>query len=63
MEVTTGQKILRLTASIVAVVGIYFFMDSQVDMRDGFALGVYIASSLGVVYAIHRFSKGAKNLD
>lgn len=54
-----GQKIVETVAGIIAVVGIYFVMASQIDMSDNFAIGVYLCVCVGVIWALRRFVHGS----
>ena len=57
-NVALGRKIVEAVAGVIAVVGIYFFMSTQVDMSDGFAIGVYLICCVGVIWALRRFAHG-----
>ncbi len=49
------QRIFFNVASVVGLIGIYFFMSSQTDMTDGFAIGVFAVVGIAVVWACERY--------
>ena len=49
------QKIAFVSNGVISTFGIYFFMDSQTNMSDGFAIGVYLVCCLTVLWGLERY--------
>ena len=54
-EFSRSQNRIWQIGSVGSMIGIYFFLSTQVDVREPFVIGVYLVSSAVVVWACRRF--------
>ena len=49
------QSVFLLISSLGSLIGIYFFMASQVDMTDDFAIGAYLFICLIIISLLIKY--------
>jgi threonine/homoserine efflux transporter RhtA len=56
-DLSKTQRLVFKLAGVIAMIGIYVFMNTRTDMSDSFAIGVYFACCAGIIWALRKFAR------
>lgn len=54
-QLSRAQNVVWQVGSITSMIGIYFFLSTQTDMRQPFMIGLYLVICAAIVWGMRRY--------